>query len=188
MVRSTKKTMDKRITRNQKRLEQSTYAFDVSNAIGEHIEPPLENNDVGNANNSIADTAMQVDGNPETAMEIDRTIEDIDANQISKKKTRGPTKVKRLPSDVASRIEVEFNSSGEPIGKVSVKLASYMGPLVREHVPFTLEDWRQLGEELKSVLWESVQVCLSCNVLSYCILITAIKSIYFFTFYTSATQ
>ena len=167
MVRSTKKTMDKRITRNQKRLEQSTYAFDGSNAIGEHIEPPLENNDVGNANYSIADTAMQVDGNPETAMEIERTIEDIDANQISKKKTRGPTKVKRLPSDVASRIEVEFNSSGEPIGKGSVKLSSYLGPLVREHVPFTLEDWRQLGKELKSVLWESVQVCLSCNVLSY---------------------
>ena len=39
-----------------------------------------------------------------------------------------------------------------------MKLSSYLGPLVREHVSFTLDDWRLLGDDLKVVLWKSVQV------------------------------
>jgi hypothetical protein len=159
MVRSTKKTTNKKLTRYQKRLAEFEDASDRSNVMEEHVEPPSENMDVGNASQPIACTALQIDENPETAVEVDRAIAD-DAKQVSKKRTRGPTKVKRLPSNVASRIEVEFNSSGVPVGEGSVKLSSYLGPLVREHVSFTLDDWRLLGDDLKVVLWKSVQVII----------------------------
>ena len=76
--------------------------------------------------------------------------------------------MKRLPSIISSRIEVEFNGQAEPIGDGSVKLSSYLGPLVRECVPVTLDNWKHLSEELKTVLWESIQVRNNqLNVLSF---------------------
>jgi len=47
---------------------------------------------------------------------------------------------------------------GESIDKGSVKLAAFVGALVREHVPITIERWTKIGEELRTVLWKSVQV------------------------------
>lgn len=67
---------------------------------------------------------------------------------------RGPTKIKRLPSNFANWIEVEFNEHVEPIGEGSIHLSSYQGPLVIEYVPVTLTDWRSLGDDLKAVLWD----------------------------------
>lgn len=79
-----------------------------------------------------------------------------------RKKQRGPTRMKKLAKDPNNRERVEFNKMGEPIGPGSVKLSSYLGPLVREHVPLTIGDWRKISEELKTVLWKSIQVnCLS---------------------------
>ena len=72
--------------------------------------------------------------------------------------------MKRLPSNLANRIEVEFNALAEPIGEGSVHLSSFLGPLVREHVPVTLTNWRHLGDDLKAVLWDSILVINSiCN-------------------------
>lgn len=106
----------------------------------------------------VEDIALQPVGSSEAMMErAQNLIQDIDANSISKK-TRGPTLVKRLPSDPLNRIEVDFNAAAEPIGEGSVKLSSYLGPLVREHVPVTLNDWRQLDDEVKVVLWKCIQV------------------------------
>lgn len=74
------------------------------------------------------------------------------------KKHRGPTKMKDIARDPNSRIRVEFTELGEPCGEGSVKLSSYLGPLVREHVPVLIDDWRKIGEERKTVLWKSVKV------------------------------
>lgn len=52
---------------------------------------------------------------------------------------------------------------GDAVGEGSVKLSSYLGPLVREHVPDTFDDWRKISEEVKTVLWKSVQVIFSIN-------------------------
>ena len=37
-----------------------------------------------------------------------------------------------------------FNAMREAYGEGSVKLSSYLGPLVRENVPVTVEGWKKL--------------------------------------------
>ena len=49
---------------------------------------------------------------------------------------------------------------GEHVGRGSVTLSSFLGPLVREHVPVLLDDWRHLEEKTKDALWEEIQVIL----------------------------
>jgi hypothetical protein len=92
--------------------------------------------------------------------------QDSAADPRGLKKTRGPTKMKKIAVEPQSRVQVEFTASGEPFGEGSVSLSSYLGPLVREHVPVTLDDWRGLGDDIKVVLWESIQVlCKSILIL-----------------------
>ncbi|CAA7042317.1 unnamed protein product [Microthlaspi erraticum] len=80
-----------------------------------------------------------------------------------RKRQRGPTRMKKLAKHPNNRERVEFNAMREPIGPGSVKLSSYLGPLVREHVPVTLGDWRKISEELKTVLWKSIQLFKPLN-------------------------
>ncbi|KAL0815353.1 hypothetical protein Bca101_071797 [Brassica carinata] len=65
--------------------------------------------------------------------------------------------MKHIAKDPNARERVDFNDMGEPVGPGSVKLSSYLGPLVREHVTVTVEDWRKVSEEVKTVLWKSIQ-------------------------------
>ena len=74
------------------------------------------------------------------------------------KNKRGPTKMKNIAMD-GDKVEVLFNSKGQPIGEGSISLSSFLGPLVREHVPYTISDWRKLPLNLKEVLWECIKVC-----------------------------
>ena len=55
-------------------------------------------------------------------------------------------------------IPVRFNTLGQSVGEGSASLSSYLGPLVREIVPFTISDWRKVSNDMKSVLWTTVQV------------------------------
>ncbi|XP_048614494.1 uncharacterized protein LOC106363270 [Brassica napus] len=52
---------------------------------------------------------------------------------------------------------VTFNDIGEHVGPGSVTLSSFLGPLVREHVPVTLADWRKLDAATKATMWEEIQ-------------------------------
>ncbi|KAF7145332.1 hypothetical protein RHSIM_Rhsim04G0083300 [Rhododendron simsii] len=74
------------------------------------------------------------------------------------KRKKGPTKLKTIAVDGGSRIEVEFDKNGQPIGDGSIKLSSFLGPLVREIVPYTLSDWRKLPTGMAEILWQSVKV------------------------------
>lgn len=47
------------------------------------------------------------------------------------------------------------------IGEGFTSLSSFLGPLVREHVPYTISDWRKLPLNLKEVLWECIKICSS---------------------------
>ena len=69
--------------------------------------------------------------------------------------------MKDVAKDPNTRVHIDFNLLGEAYGDGSVKLSSYLGPLVREHVPVTVEGWKKLSEEVKTVLWKSVQVKIS---------------------------
>ena len=55
-------------------------------------------------------------------------------------------------------IPVRFNTLGQPVGEGSVSLSSYLGTLVREMVPFPISDWRKVSDDMKLVLWTTVQV------------------------------
>ncbi|KAF8115511.1 hypothetical protein N665_0026s0054 [Sinapis alba] len=76
-------------------------------------------------------------------------------NQV--KKTRGPTKMRKVAKHIEDKVEVEFNALGEHVGRGSVTLSSFLGPLVREHVSVLLDDWRHLEEKTKDALWEEIQ-------------------------------
>lgn len=78
----------------------------------------------------------------------------------STKKKRDPTKLKTVAVDGESKIEVQFNNLGQPIGGGSVTFSSFLGPIVRELVPYTILDWRKLSMDMKNLLWQCVQVSL----------------------------
>ncbi|XP_023636243.1 uncharacterized protein LOC111830038 [Capsella rubella] len=82
-----------------------------------------------------------------------------DPLQPKSKRQRGPTKMKSIAKDPNAREPVDFTPMGELYGPGSVKLSSYLGPLIREHVPVIIDDWRKIGEDTKTVLWKSVQNC-----------------------------
>lgn len=86
--------------------------------------------------------------------------QDSAANPIRLKKPRGPTKMKDIAVETEDIIHVDFTDKGEPSGPGSVALSSFLGPLVQEHVPVALEDWRKLGDDFKVVLWESIQIIM----------------------------
>lgn len=81
-----------------------------------------------------------------------------DAVQPQRKKLRGPTKMKDIAKDPNYRESVDLTYMGEPYGPGSVKLSSYLGPLVREHVSIVIDDWRKVGKDIRTILWKSVQV------------------------------
>ncbi|CAA7049789.1 unnamed protein product [Microthlaspi erraticum] len=75
----------------------------------------------------------------------------------NKRKTRGPTKMRKVAKNHDDRVEVEFTSLGDHVGSGSVTLSSFLGPLVREHVPVLLDDWRHLDEQTRDTMWEEIQ-------------------------------
>ncbi|CAA7049847.1 unnamed protein product [Microthlaspi erraticum] len=101
----------------------------------------------------------ELDSQPEAAVSEDGT----NVVKPITKKARGPTKMKDIARDPNSRIRVDFTEFGEPCGERSIKLSSYLGPLVREHVPVLIDDWRKIGEDRKTVLWRSVKIRFELN-------------------------
>ena len=86
-----------------------------------------------------------------------------------RRRQRGPTKMKNIAKDPTVREIVEYTIMGDPVGPGSVKLASYVGTLVREHVPITIETWKDVSQDMKTVLWKSVQVNSSFQSLFLCV-------------------
>ncbi|XP_042432650.1 uncharacterized protein LOC122019228 [Zingiber officinale] len=65
-----------------------------------------------------------------------------------KKKGRGPSKLKMVSGQDKCK-ELERNELGQPIGDNSVKYASFLGCMIKEFVPYTLDGWNEIGEEVK---------------------------------------
>ncbi|KAL5549778.1 hypothetical protein UlMin_005009 [Ulmus minor] len=78
-------------------------------------------------------------------------------NEAELRRTRGPTKMRATATHVDECISVQWNSLGQPIGLGSVSLSSFLGPLAREMIPYTLDNWRKLSQGLKDVLWKAIQ-------------------------------
>lgn len=75
-----------------------------------------------------------------------------------KKKTRGPAKIDFVAPIDGKRIEVIFNEYGQPICRNSNRLSSFIGCLVRQMVPLTLDSWHRVGSDLRERLWTCVKV------------------------------
>ncbi|KAK9286368.1 hypothetical protein L1049_014762 [Liquidambar formosana] len=85
-----------------------------------------------------------------------RTMKESSKNtQKKNRKPRGPNKISQ--DDRGKAIEVNFNERDQPIGKESIKLATYLGALVRENVPVTLEHWSKLSNYVEETLWTCVR-------------------------------
>ena len=88
----------------------------------------------------------------------DVNITNMEEVQEHVRKKRGPTKMKTLAMEGASRIEVQSNGLGQLIGEGSVSLSSFLGPLVREIVPYTISNWRKIPSNMHEILWKCIQV------------------------------
>ncbi|CAA7027682.1 unnamed protein product [Microthlaspi erraticum] len=93
---------------------------------------------------------------------VDETIptpEQVETQHLvsKNKRKRGLTKMRKVAKDPLVKVDVDFTSLGKHAGSGSVTLSSFLGPLVREHVPVTLADWRQLDDLNKDTLWEEIQ-------------------------------
>ncbi|CAA7018755.1 unnamed protein product [Microthlaspi erraticum] len=89
--------------------------------------------------------------------EIELSGEDANVAEPKRKRQGGPTRMRDIAKDPNNRVQVDFTIMGEPYGSGSVKLSSYVGALVREHVPITIDRWTKIGQDVKTVLWKSVQ-------------------------------
>ncbi|KAF8085091.1 hypothetical protein N665_0681s0014 [Sinapis alba] len=82
---------------------------------------------------------------------------ELAGDEVQKENKRGPTKLHRVAGNPNEKIMVTFNDFGDHIGPGSVTLSSFLGPLVREHVPVALADWRNLDATTKATTCEEIQ-------------------------------
>ncbi|CAE6176640.1 unnamed protein product [Arabidopsis arenosa] len=103
------------------------------------------------------DAATDQAGVNEEEPEGEVQLDDATERPAKRKRHRGPTKMKNIAKDPTVRERVDYTLMGDPIGSGSVKLSSYVGTLVREHVPINIDNWKSVGQDIKTVLWRSVQ-------------------------------
>ena len=80
-------------------------------------------------------------------------------NKKAKKDKRGPSKMSEITQSRASdgpKIVVEFNQWNQV--KSPPCFQSYLGSLVRSHIPITIKDWKTVEDDLKTKCWETVFV------------------------------
>ncbi|KAG6532708.1 hypothetical protein ZIOFF_006558 [Zingiber officinale] len=83
--------------------------------------------------------------------------EPIADEKIDKKKGRGASKLKMVSGQDKCK-ELERNEFGQPIGDNSVKYASFLGCMIKEFVPYTLDGWSDIDEEVKDRMWSCLQM------------------------------
>ncbi|XP_073034334.1 uncharacterized protein [Primulina eburnea] len=109
--------------------------------IQEHVASRLSGMNSNNSANSSQDLHDQ---------------EPTDDNKPDKKKGRGTSKLKMI-SGQDKRKEVERNELGQPIGDNSITYASFLGCMIKEFVPYTLDGWNDIDEEVKDRMWSCLQ-------------------------------
>ncbi|KAA0041952.1 uncharacterized protein E5676_scaffold306G001630 [Cucumis melo var. makuwa] len=56
------------------------------------------------------------------------------------------------------RLVIEYNELGQPIGQNATKLKSFIGTVVRFHVPIVYFDWPTVPKEIKDKIFELIEV------------------------------
>ncbi|XP_042373414.1 uncharacterized protein LOC121967329 [Zingiber officinale] len=53
---------------------------------------------------------------------------------------------------------VKFNEYGQPVGQKASELQSFIGVLARKKVNINYHSWKQVPNEVKNMIWESVNL------------------------------
>ena len=56
------------------------------------------------------------------------------------------------------KLVIKYNANGIYVGESFVHLTSYLGVLARTMVPIRYNTWRDVLEQLKDKLWDSIEV------------------------------
>ena len=163
--------MEKKQTKRKKLLSDivDNVLQDDEEVEGTNVPLPTEGTSVPQPteelNEDEGQEQLHVDSgtHPDAEESNDGLGDDAQTQQsdTKKRKTRWPTKMNKVAKNHEEKVAVEFTRLGEHVGKGSVTLSSFLGPLVREHVPYTLTDWRYLNDETRYTLWEEIQVFFS---------------------------
>ncbi|XP_073040242.1 uncharacterized protein [Primulina eburnea] len=90
-------------------------------------------------------------------------VKPIDDEKTDKKKGRGASKLKMVSGQDKCK-ELERNEFGQPVGDNSVKYASFLGCMIKEFVPYTLDGCDYISEEMKDRMWSCLQ--FDCAILT----------------------
>ncbi|KAK6936290.1 putative transposase, Ptta/En/Spm, plant [Dillenia turbinata] len=126
----------------------------------EKEQPNVENSDIQSTSSSSCESQATNDTSLAALVTDVVTTSNLEIETAVEKRGRGPT----ILSDVWSlpleqRINVEFNKTGQAIGKEGRVLASFLGVIARDpdFVPLHYRDWRLVPKEFKKVLLEVVK-------------------------------
>ncbi|XP_074573663.1 uncharacterized protein LOC141830081 [Curcuma longa] len=73
---------------------------------------------------------------------------------------RGRTQMNKLAVQRVQGVKqsVRFNEYGQPVGQKASELQSFIGVLAREKVNINYHSWKQVPDEVKNMIWESVNL------------------------------
>ncbi|TQE09648.1 hypothetical protein C1H46_004741 [Malus baccata] len=87
------------------------------------------------------------------------TDSEEDEQDFVTRKPRGATQLQDLVQGRSDgdRLEVGYNSKGQPCGLAGAKLASFIGVMARTTVPITIPTWKEVESSYKKKIWDMVQ-------------------------------
>ena len=56
------------------------------------------------------------------------------------------------------KIHIPLNVHGQPIGPDATEFTNFIGTLVRKHIPPAEQDWRDVAEDKKLLVWDTLKV------------------------------
>jgi hypothetical protein len=92
------------------------------------------------------------------------TLRVADMHSSTKKKRKGGRSITRMDDILSkepgsmSKIKIELNDKGQPIGENYRKLSSVIGVQARKTLPLGCSDWRLVDGEKKITLWKEIKV------------------------------
>lgn len=88
--------------------------------------------------------------------------ESVSGSQTTHKRVRRATRLKELTRsrNAQERKPIEFNpKTGRPIGPHRQRFTSYVGFLARSKVSILKNEWDQVEDNVKDLIWKSILVC-----------------------------
>nr|XP_027186192.1 uncharacterized protein LOC113784245 [Cicer arietinum] len=103
----------------------------------------------------------------DTNKDLDRQNEEVvNTKTYENEVKRGATIMQNVIKARSSGIkfEVGWNESGQPIDPNSSMFVSYIGAVVRQNIPITIDDWRDKAlKDAKDIMWTDIQTAFAVD-------------------------